>query len=223
MRDFIFSMIILIFLSTIVFSDASGLKTGNYEELWKLARSHSRESDVVKNKKDKKELLLKSIDYAKRAMSVNPDRFEGHLFLAEGLGKLSDFVSSKEKVRSSGVIKDSAQKAIELNPSHYEAYLVLGVWHRKVVTASWIEKKLAKALFGGLPDGSIEESEENLKKAIRLNPDFIESHYELALTYKAEKKKKLAKEEVEKALQCSILGLREEEIKKEAESLLKKL
>ena len=94
------------------------------------------------------------------------------------MGKLSGVEKAEAKVRLSKEIKEAAKRAIELDPSHFKAYMILGIWHRKVEDASWMEQQLAKAFFGGLPEASLSEAERNLKKSIELKADFIESHYE---------------------------------------------
>ena len=38
-------------------------------------------------------------------------------------------------------------------------------------------------IFGGLPDGTLEDSRDSLLRAIELEPDFIISHYEIGKTY----------------------------------------
>ena len=44
-------------------------------------------------------------------------------------------------------------------------------------------KLVAKSLLGGLPDGSLVDSEKMLLKAVERAPDKVFTHYELAITY----------------------------------------
>ncbi|NQT32585.1 MAG: tetratricopeptide repeat protein [Candidatus Omnitrophica bacterium] len=196
---------------------------GSYDLLWRISRSYSQKANEEDRKRKKIEDLEKSVDYAKQAVSVNGNDFEGHLQLATSLGKMCAFLTKKELVRLSYTIRDEAQKAIELRSDNYEAYLVLGVWNRKVAEASWIEKKLAKALFGGLPEASLEEAAKNIKKSTELNPNFAESHYELARVYNAQDKKDLAIKELEKALKCSATDKRQKKVKRQAGEMLARI
>ena len=66
---------------------------------------------------------------------------------------------------------------------------MLGIYYREVANLNWFLKNFAKAFFGGLPDGSNEDSEEALLKAIELVPTDIITYYELARTYEKMKKK----------------------------------
>ena len=194
---------------------------GDYETTWRLAQCYSKWAwSLSKKKKAKKEYLAKSVDYARKAIEINDNGFGGHIYLAQSLGMLSKFVNSETKVRFSREIKEAAEKARDLNPSDSKPYMILGIWHRKVEEASWIEKGFAETFFGGLPDSSIREAERNLKKTIELRPNFIENHYELALVYKAMRKKKQVIEELKKASDCPVSTKKEEEIKKKVDKLL---
>ena len=71
-------------------------------------------------------------------------------------------------------------------------YLILGVYYREIAGLSWIERLFANTFFGDVPDGSYEDSELMLKKALTFNPNIIVANYELANTYLAEEKDKEA-------------------------------
>ena len=81
---------------------------------------------------------------ARQAVAANENGYEGHLQLARSLGKLTEMVGPKDRVAYSRTIKAEALRAIELNPSHYHAYMILGIWHRQVDGSSWIEKQIAE-------------------------------------------------------------------------------
>ncbi|MBN1872450.1 MAG: tetratricopeptide repeat protein [Candidatus Omnitrophica bacterium] len=195
----------------------------NYEILWRLSRSYSKQGNIMKKKKEIKEYYKRSYEYAERAVKSNENGVDGVIYLAESAGKLSKVENAEEKVRLSKVIKDSAEKAIKLDSNNFKPYFILGVWHLNVSTAGWLEKQFAEAFLGGLQDSSLEEAEKNLKKSIELDPDFIESYYQLALLYKETDNEELAIENLEKALRCTVDTAKKEEIKEKSEKLLKKL
>ena len=212
------------FLESIsVYEKTLEARPGDYQVLWRLSRSYDLQSNNEKKRSDKRKTLEKAVDYAEQAISANKEGYEGHLYLAQSLGKMSSVVGSEEKVKNTYRIKDAAKEAIRLNPSYFGSYSILGIWHRKVATANWMEKNLAGMLFGGLPEASLEEAEENLKMAVKLKDDDIESHYELALVYKKLRRKDEAAKELEKALQCTVKNKRQEEIREKAASLLKRI
>jgi len=59
---------------------------------------------------------------------------------------------------------------------------VLGVFYREVAEVSWLQRLVANTLFGGLPRGSYELSEEILRKAIAMDPGIPLAQFELGRT-----------------------------------------
>ena len=195
----------------------------NYDLLWRLSRAYSKQGNLMKKKSDRKRYYRQAYDYAESAVKTDAQGVDGVIYLAESAGKLSKVEKAEDKVRLSKVIKDSAEKAIRLDPNRFKPYFILGVWHLNVETAGWLEKQFAEAFLGGLEDSSLEEAEKNLKKSIELNQDFIESHYQLALLYKELDEEESAVENLERALQCTVDTVKKEEIRKKTEKLLKRL
>jgi len=195
----------------------------DYDILWRLSRSHSKQGNLEDKKKDKRRHYTKAYDYAESAVEADDKGFEGYLYLAEGAGKLTKVVDTEDKVRLLSVIKKSCEMAIELNPGHFKPYFILGAWHSGVADASWLEKQLAGIFFGGLPEASFEEAEKYLKKSIEKKADFIESYYELALVYKEIDEDEKALEMLEKALDCPADTKRLGEIRGDAARLYKRL
>jgi tetratricopeptide (TPR) repeat protein len=93
------------------------------------------------------------------------------------------FEGSKAKVALCNVIKQELDCSIRLNPSDDIAHSILGSFYLAIGNVSWIERQLAAAFLGGLPDGGYEESELALKKAIALAPNVIRHHFELGDLY----------------------------------------
>ena len=194
---------------------------GDYDALWNLARLYSKKGLHEDNERRAEGYLKAAIEYAGRAIEVNGKGFEGHLYLAESLGIILQYEGPVGRVRAVRKIKREAEQAIKLNPDNYRGYLVLGMWHRLVNEATWLEKKLAAVFLGGLPKASLKEAEKNFKKSIELKPDFPKSHYELALVYMKLNKKESAVEELKKALSCPITSKKEKELEEEAIRLLR--
>ncbi|MDX1429821.1 MAG: hypothetical protein R3282_06015, partial [Rhodothermales bacterium] len=57
-----------------------------------------------------------------------------------------------------------------------------GIFNRELSQLNWVQRLAASALYGGVPHGSLETSKEMLRKAIRLQPDLLIAHWELAQT-----------------------------------------
>jgi len=63
-----------------------------------------------------------------------------------------------------------------------------------------VMKVLARFIYGGMPDASLEEAERDYTKAIELAPQRVIHHHELARVYAAMGKQDLARAEWEKEL-----------------------
>jgi tetratricopeptide (TPR) repeat protein len=77
---------------------------------------------------------------------------------------------------------------------------VLGVFYREVARLSWIERLVAKTLFGGLPPASLVKSEEYLRKAVRADPESAFAAFELGQTLEALDRREEARDVYERLL-----------------------
>jgi tetratricopeptide (TPR) repeat protein len=199
------------------------LKNGpeNYDVLWRLARCYSKWGVI--ERENRKVYTPPAIDYAERAIDADSGGFEGHLYLAESLGISLYYEGPRDQVRFIRRIKEEAERAIEIDPAHYRPYMLLGVWHRNVMEAGWLAKKLAAIFLGGLPEASMDKAVGNLKRSVRLKPDFIKTHYELALAYISLGEKDLAADALKTALRCPTLNIKEEGLRKKSIKLLSEI
>lgn len=196
----------------------------NYEALWKLARAYVDVGERLKDKDKRSEFYKKSEEYARKAVEVNPDGAEGHLYLSIALGRVALDAGPKERIRLSKEIKAEVDKALELDPNNDIAWHVLGRWHRKLSSLSWIERGFANTFLGGVPkEASMDKAVECFQKAIELNPGHINHHLELAITYEKIGNKEAAKAEYQKVLDLPKTDADDDLHKEEARKRLKKL
>jgi tetratricopeptide (TPR) repeat protein len=196
----------------------------NYAATWKLARAHVDVGERVSDKKQRKKHFEKAADYARYAAVLAPDSVQGHVFLAVALGNLALNVGAKQRVRLAKDIKASADRALTIAPDNPIAWHVLGRWHREVATVSWLERRFAGLLFGGVPaDASLEKSIYCFEQAVRFRPDFIHHHYELAVTLEKSKNFPKAIEHYERVLRLPGSDADDSIHKKNASERLKKL
>ena len=117
------------------------------------------------------------------------------------IGRVALDAGAKERVRLSKEIKKEVDLAIKLDPNDDIAYHVLGRWNRKLANLSWIERGFANMFLGGVPeDASEENAAAAFKKAIELNPGYINHHLELGMTYEMMDMEEEAKAEYQKCL-----------------------
>lgn len=142
----------------------------------------------------------RSLAEAQRAAALEPGNSKAHLALAVAYGRLTDFEDNRTKVADSRHVKAEAEKALELNPNEDVAYHVLGRWNYAVATLNPMLKMMARFIYGGMPEASLEEAARDYQKAIELAPARIIHHHELARVYSALGKTDLARQEWDKEL-----------------------
>jgi Tfp pilus assembly protein PilF len=82
---------------------------------------------------------------------------------------------------------------------------------------------LGNMFLGGVPKGSFEESEKNLKKAAEMKPEYVNHHLELGITYESLKKYDLAAQEFQKAIDLPKTTSKDDVLKAQAQAELAKL
>ncbi len=152
------------------------------ELLWRLARVYVCEGEVKENGEGEKH-FREAETFARRCITLAPDKPEGHTWLAATLGYLALNAGMKEQIRLTNELHSEIDKALALNPDDDAAYSIRGSFYRALGNVSWFERQLASMFLGTLPEGGFEEGEVALKKAISLAPDVMRHHYELGVLY----------------------------------------
>jgi Tfp pilus assembly protein PilF len=190
----------------------------NYEAAWKLSRAYVDVGEKLSDKKERGSHYGKGYEYAEKAVEINPNGSKGHLFLSIAIGRVALDAGAKEQIRLSKEVKSEVDKALAIDPQDDGAWHVLGRWHRRLSSLSWIEKKFANIFLGGVPkEASMENAVDCFKKAIHLNPSHIHHHLELAITYEKMGKKDFAAAEYRQVLELPIKDADDDDHKKEAE------
>ncbi|KAF1524431.1 Regulator of microtubule dynamics protein 2, partial [Eudyptes chrysocome] len=144
--------------------------------LWRLARSYGDLFEMTTDAEEKRK-------YFSNPRNFQSNRWE-HLF-AIMCGYMSQFESVQNKIRNGYLFKEHLDKAIELKPQDPFLYYLHGRWCYSVAQLSWIEKKVAAALFGTPPTSTVEEALQNFLKAEEMRPGYSKYNYVyLAKCYK---------------------------------------
>lgn len=197
--------------------------TNNYDVHWKLARLYCNIGDVL-NKKDSIKMMYElALKQAEKDISLDSTRYEGYVWKAAAAGDKALFLGGKKKVEYAFIVKNNAEKALSLNPQCPLCYFILGEYQREAATLNWVLKKVAKTLFGKVPEGTLDSSIVLLSKAISLDSTEIKFYLGRGKTYMKMKKYNLAKNDFKKALSLKEKYLVDKKYKEEARHLLKKL
>jgi len=137
-----------------------------YEPAWKLARAdYWLGGHAAQN--ERRGLLERGVDAGRAAVALEPNRPEGHFWLAADRGALAESYGMRQGLKYRGPIKDELEAVLRIDPryEHGSADRALGRWYYRV-----------PRLFGG----SRQESEAHLRASLRYDPDGTASHFFLA-------------------------------------------
>ncbi|XP_009080898.1 PREDICTED: regulator of microtubule dynamics protein 2, partial [Acanthisitta chloris] len=136
-------------------------------------------------------------------------------------GYMSQFESVQNKIRNGYLFKEHLDKAIELKPQDPLLYYLNGRWCYSVAQLSWIEKKVAAALFETPPTSTVEEALQNFLKAEEMRPGYSKCNYVyLAKCYKDLGQKNNALKYCDSALSILSVTNEDKEAQKDLEALL---
>jgi hypothetical protein len=140
-----------------------------FDTAWKLARAdywlggHAPSSE-------RRPLLEEGIGAGRRAVALQPNRPDGHFWLAANMGALAESFGLRAGIRYRKPIKDELETVLRLDPAFQQgsADRALGRWYYRV-----------PSLFGG----SHQRAEEHLRASLKYNPRSTASHFFLAELY----------------------------------------
>jgi tetratricopeptide (TPR) repeat protein len=201
------------------FSQAELLAT-NSPDFCVMARRYCDLMHDTKSSELQKTLAEKALACAFRAVAADNQNATAHLTLAVCYAKNFPYTNNQTKVNWSKVIKTECETGLALDPKQDIGYHLLGRWNFDVANINFIIKGLLSMVYGGLPAASNEEAIKNFKQAIKLAPQRIIHHYELAKVYEATGEAKLAAAELAICGTLKPVDRDDEEAQRDAEKKL---
>jgi tetratricopeptide (TPR) repeat protein len=169
------------------YEQAYFINSSDYYLLLKITRVCNDLGEFYYELRDEKSaemVVYQGVDYAEKFAFLYPDSAKVYTFLAWSYGNQALFEGDNEKIKLAHKIKDNAKKAIKIDSTDYLPYLILGIYNRQIGALNWFERLFANTFFGNVPDGSFEESEKMMLKALELQPGIVIATFHLSLTYK---------------------------------------
>ena len=199
-------------------------ESNNPEFLWRLARASRDLANLsITDETNKKTLIYKAHEYAKRALASGEENFACHKWYAITLSDLGDYEGTKQKISNAYEIQNHFKKAIELNPLDATSYHLLGRWCFSVTDVPWYQRKIASAIFDTPPSSSYEEAIDYFERAERLDPNFYSmNQLMIAKGYLNLSKKPEARQWLEKLEKFDVKTEEDKAAVEEAKELLKK-
>lgn len=190
--------------------------TGNandFESAWKLARARYWLGTNGLPQAQRRAALEGGIDAGRKAVALQPNRPEGHFWIAANMGALAESFGLRQGIRYRGAIRDELQTVLKLDAAflHGSADRALGRWYYKV-----------PGLFGG----DKKKSETHLRKALSYNQNSVITRLFLAETLIELDRPAEARKELEAALAAPAdpeWAPEDRRFKQQAKALLAKL
>jgi tetratricopeptide (TPR) repeat protein len=202
---------------------AERLDPNNVRLLVHISREYRHLMSDAANTSDKVRLGGVAVNYANRAAALAPRDPEAQLAVAISYGKVQPFEGNRQRFEAVHIIKDAADKALELDPGNDLAWHVLGRWYKGVAEVDGLHRALAQAAFGSLPSATYEEAATCFEKAIQLNPNRLMHYIELGSVYAQMGRKDEARRFVAKGLSMQSTEKDDPETKREGQQLLSTL
>ncbi len=180
--------------------DAARKEIGDHAAiLWRRAWTLS---DMGEQKEgDARETLFEEAwQKAQQAVDADSENARAHMVAAIAAGRKALISGTRRQVELSRKVKEHADRAIALDSQLAPAYHARGVWHREVAGLGRVTRLIVRAVYGGLPEASLEEALDDLRKSIELD-DQIPDRVELGAVYWAMNEREKAREQWRKALE----------------------
>jgi len=182
------------------YAEAAKAEPGDVTLLCRLSRACSELGETQKGDAQR-ETWAEAVRNAREAVRLAPDSASPHVWLAVALGRQALREGPRSKLALSKEIKSEVDRALELNPGIGRAWHVLAVWNVKVSSLNLLERMAANAVLGGVPKGaSTEIAERAFRRAIELEPEYVNHHVEYGRLLKELKRPADARRELELAL-----------------------
>lgn len=194
--------------------------------LWRLVKAHHSLGTIYGNNGDldkKKEMVMEGYEYAKRALELDDTNSEVHKWFAISVGSRGEFIGTKEKIEDGVTFKEHVDTALKLHPTDPSLHHLLGRFLYEVATLTWVERKIAGALFAEVPKASYPEAVVKFEEAEKLSPSpWKENRLLLAKALIGDKNYGLAVQWLERGAEIPVKSAEDAVAEKEIQELLMK-
>jgi tetratricopeptide (TPR) repeat protein len=203
---------------------AEKLEPNNERLLVRISREYRHLMSDATKPEEKRRLGGIAVDYAKRAVALEPNDPDAYLAVAISYGRLQPLEGNWDRIQASHIIKDAADKAIKLDPRSDLGWHVLGRWHQGLADISAVKRALAQVVYGEvLPESTYQEAAKCYQKAIELNPNRLMHYIELGRVYAQMGRTEEARRLITKGVAMPDTEKDDPETKREGREVLAKL
>jgi tetratricopeptide (TPR) repeat protein len=195
----------------------------NADALVRIARQYRHLMTDATTREKKLQYGTQALEYSRRVAVIAPNDSEAQLATAITYGKMLPLLGTKEQIDASSYIKNSADRAIKLDPRNDTAWFILGRWHKAIAEVGSFKRTMGSMLYGKLPSSTNEAAVACFEKAIAINPNRLMHQIELGRTYAAMGKKDEARRFITKGLAMADVEKDDPETKRMGRETLAKL
>jgi len=167
--------------------------------LWRMARTRTDVARRVEDEDHQQALFRRALGEATTAVRLDPESSNAHLTKAVCAGRLALVEGTRRRVELSREMRTHADHAITLDQTNDLAYHVRGRWHYEIAGLGWAARTVMRIVYGGLPDASYAQAEDDYRQAIALQ-DRVVHRYELGRVLQALGRTSEAKEQYQKTI-----------------------
>jgi tetratricopeptide (TPR) repeat protein len=168
------------------FQGALALDSLDYEANWKAARELTDLGKLMPDsqRSARDSVYAEALALARRAVRADSMGSYGHYMVAVAVGREALTKSARERVKSAGVVRDEALRAIALDSTNDAAMHVMGRWNAEIMRLSGLSRFFARTFLGAsvFREASWDNAVRFLRDAIRLDPQNLYHHLDLAET-----------------------------------------
>lgn len=199
------------------YREACNLDSASYEPFWKLGRSLNLLGETAAE--DSQLAIFEAAREAEeRAIDLRETEADPHFQLARALGKIALFKGIFKSASLAKRVRREAERALAIDSLHDGAWHILGRWHREVAR----KPKIIRVPMG-LGAANKEDAISFMRKAVQLNPEFVNHHLEMGITYLKYKDEEAARAEFERCLELPSKRPLDEKYKSHAKKFLAQL
>ena len=200
------------------------LAPDHFEALCGASYLYGEVGKRFKEPKKQREFYEKALELAKQSFQQAPEHPESNLVMAWAYGGLALISEIREKVEAGRKVKKHTDVVLKNRGEDDRAWYILANLNYTVGKASFVQKAVAKLLFGGVPANlTVEAAIEAYRKAVEIKPDYILYRYELARALLGKGDEGEALRHLKQALQSEPLTEDDPALLQECQKLLRKL
>jgi tetratricopeptide (TPR) repeat protein len=191
---------------------------------WRLGRAYCDLADDATDRIAKEEYLAHGLKALEPWVGADPPC--GAALLWHGVIMTQQMMLRPLRDRVPYVlrIRDAFTRACAAAPDLALAHHALGEWHWVAVNLGWVERQAVRALFGGpLPTVTHADCLAHFRRSAELDPDVATNCLRLGQCYAAMQQPALAREWLQRAVDCPAPHPMEAKARDKAAALLKSL